>query len=79
MKKIKKKKPYLKVVLTSMFVVLLLYTAASLYVTYKTGVEPSTLNASVFAFCSVEGGLGAWIKLDSRKKEVQSNDNSNAV
>lgn len=70
----KEKKSYMKIVMTLMFAFLLLFVCACLYITYKTSSEPSTLIASVFAFCTVEGGLGAWIKTTKvkNKKSVEN-------
>jgi hypothetical protein len=48
--------------MTAMLVFLALFVVAVLYISYKTGTEPSTLVASVFAFCGVEGGCLALIK-----------------
>ncbi len=51
-----------KKVMTCMLVFLVIFTAVVLYISYKTQSEPSTLVASVFAFCGVEGGCLALIK-----------------
>lgn len=51
-----------KKIMVSMLVFLVLFVLAVLFITYKTGSEPSTLVASVFAFCGVEGGCLALIK-----------------
>lgn len=63
-----RKVKYIKVVLAGMFTYLILFTCACLYITYKTGSEPETLIMSVFAFCGIEGGLSAWIKVTKEKK-----------
>lgn len=63
----KKKKSYTKVLLSLMFVFLLMFITICLYITFKTGSEPSTLIMSVFAFCGLEGGLTAWIKTTQDK------------
>ena len=63
-----RKGKYIKIVLAGMFTYLILFTCACLYITYKTGSEPETLILSVFAFCGVEGGLSAWIKVTKEKK-----------
>jgi heme A synthase len=73
---------FMKRVLTGMFIFLILFTIACLFVQYKTSTEPSTLITSVFLFCSVEGGLGAWIKVTKekktkKKKEVIEDDTDN--
>lgn len=52
-----------------MFIYLIIFTFASLFITYKTGNEPTTLITCVFAFCGVEGGLSAWIKTTKVKKK----------
>ena len=59
---------YIKKVLTFMFIYLILFTSVCLFITFKTGNEPSTLILCVFAFCGVEGGLSAWIKTTKVKK-----------
>lgn len=64
-----KKGRYIKLVLTGMFIYLILFTCACLYITYKTSTEPKTLILCVFAFCGVEGGLSAWIKTTKVKKK----------
>ncbi|MFT4145562.1 MAG: hypothetical protein QM644_14000 [Mobilitalea sp.] len=69
----KKKSNYTKVILVGMFIYLILFTCACLYITYKTSVEPDTLILSVFAFCGIEGGLSAWIKIT----KVKNCDNEN--
>jgi hypothetical protein len=66
---LKHKKKFIKIILTGMFVYLLLFTCACLYITFKTGTEPQTLIMCVFAFCGVEGGLSAWIKTTKEKKK----------
>jgi hypothetical protein len=58
----KKKKSYMKIVMTLMFIFLLIFIGVCLFINFKTGNEPSTLITAVFTFCTVEGGLGAWIK-----------------
>ena len=65
----KNKKGYMKIVLTLMFTFLFVFTCACLFINYKTGNEPSALIAAVFSFCTVEGGLGAWIKITKVKKK----------
>ena len=55
-----------------MFIYLILFTFACLFITYNTGTEPKTLILSVFAFCGVEGGLSAWIKTTNVKKTDKS-------
>ncbi len=64
-----KQSRYIKKILTFMFIYLILFTAACLYITYETGIEPRTLILCVFAFCGVEGGLSAWIKTTKVKKK----------
>jgi ABC-type transport system involved in multi-copper enzyme maturation permease subunit len=70
--KIIKKGKYIKVILVCMFTYLILFTCACLFITYKTGEEPSTLIMCVFAFCGVEGGMSAWIKITKEKKKSTS-------
>lgn len=59
---------YIKKILAVMFIYLILFTCACLFITYRTGSEPKTLILCVFAFCGVEGGLSAWIKTTKVKK-----------
>lgn len=61
-----------KIILISMLIFILLFTISCLYITYKTGYEPSSLIVAVFGFCATEGGLLAWIKTIKTK-----NNNSN--
>jgi phosphotransferase system glucose/maltose/N-acetylglucosamine-specific IIC component len=70
----KEKKSYMKTVMTFMFIFLFLFVCVCLYITYKTSSEPSALIASVFAFCTVEGGLGAWIKTTKVKQKKSKNE-----
>lgn len=65
----KKKRNYTKVILTGMFIYLILFTIACLFITYKTESEPTTLITCVFAFCSIEGGMSAWIRTTKEKKK----------
>lgn len=51
-----------KKILIAMLIFLFIFIQEILFITYKTGVEPSVLITSVFAFCGIEGGLMAWIK-----------------
>ncbi len=69
MKKKKNNSKFTKIVLTGMFIYLILFTCACLYITYETGSEPETLIMCVFTFCGVEGGLSAWIKTTKVKKK----------
>jgi hypothetical protein len=64
----------MKVILTIMFTFLFLFVCACLFITYKTGTEPSTLITSVFAFCGLEGGLSAWIKTTKVKQKKSKNE-----
>lgn len=54
-------------VLLAVATFLLGFTACVLIVFYKTGSEPSTLVASVFAFCGCEAGILGWIKTNKDK------------
>lgn len=51
---------------------LLVFTVANTVLGYLTGYEPDTLINCVFAFCSVEGGLLAWIKHFKTSKAKRS-------
>lgn len=69
-----------KKILTSMFIFLAVFVLAVLFINYKTGSEPSTLVASVFAFCGVEGGCLALIKsveATTEKKTVSKRKKNN--
>ena len=68
----KTKGRFTKVILIVMFIYLILFSFACLYITYKTGSEPNTLIMCVFSFCGIEGGLSAWIKtIKVKKKETE--------
>lgn len=56
-----------KRVVTAMFALVILFTLAVLFIFYRTGSEPSTLIACVFAFVGVEGGALAWIRVTKEK------------
>jgi len=58
---------FMKRTLVMMFVFLIVFSAIVLYINYSTGNEPDTLIMSVFTFCSVEGGVSAWIKVTKSK------------
>ncbi|MHB8130697.1 MAG: hypothetical protein ACYDEX_17030 [Mobilitalea sp.] len=70
----KKKGRYMKAVLAGMFIFLIFFTGACLFITYKTKVEPNTLIVSVFAFCGAEGGIAAFIKNTKEKKKKENID-----
>lgn len=57
-----------KKVVKGMFVFLVLFVVAVLVVFWHTSAEPSALVASVFAFCSIEGGILGLIKVTKEKK-----------
>lgn len=65
---------YSKKVLNYMLIILMLFVIGVLIVFWHTGSEPSTLVASVFAFCGVEGGLMAWIKTTKVRKGENKNE-----
>jgi hypothetical protein len=65
----RKNNKYIKSILAGMFIFLIIFTFACLYITYKTGNEPTTLITCEFAFCSIEGGLSAWIRTTKEKKK----------
>lgn len=58
----KKKGRFSKGILVFMLIFLLIFTSLCMYITYKTGIEPSSLIIAVFGFCGFEGGCMAWIK-----------------
>jgi hypothetical protein len=67
---------YMKRVITGMLIFLFIFSQEVIFIMWKTGSEPSTLIASIFGFCGVEGGLMAWIKKlkIKRSKEGELND-----
>ena len=64
-----KKGKFMKRVLTFMFAFLILFVITILIMGFTVQYEPSTLIGAVFAFCSVEGGAAAWIKVIKEKKK----------
>jgi hypothetical protein len=77
-KALKKEKSYSKLILSLMLLFLLFFTCACLWITFKTGAEPSTLITCVFAFCGVEGGLTAWIKT-VKVKNTKDDKKNNSI
>lgn len=69
-----KKTKFSKKLLVCMFLFLLLFIIAVLFLFYKTSAEPSTLIMSVFGFCSLEGGILGWIKTNESKNEKIEED-----
>jgi hypothetical protein len=69
-----KKGKFMKVTLTIMFIFLLIFAVSIVVMGFICQYEPSTLIASVFAFCSVEGGLSAWIKTTKEKKTTKNKE-----
>ncbi len=63
-------------IVNGLLIFLVLFTIAILYLVAHDHAEPSTLIASVFGFCGIEGGLMAWIKTTKTKKGVKKNDES---
>lgn len=72
----KKKGRFSKGILVFMLMFLLIFTCVSMYITYKTSTEPSTLIMAVFGFCGFEGGCMAWIKRskEMNRREVDENE-----
>jgi hypothetical protein len=54
-------------IVNGMLAFLIAFTVAVLWIVAHDHPEPSTLIAMVFGFCSVEGGLMAWIKNTNTK------------
>lgn len=50
-----------------MLVFLLIFTVVNMVMGFTSQYEPSTLVGCVFAFCSIEGGMLAWIKIFEKK------------
>lgn len=65
-KKIKKGK-FMKSIIVTVMLFLFLFTLTCLFITYKTGSEPSTLIVSVFAFCGFECGILGRIKTNKER------------
>lgn len=61
--KVKKRKGrFMKATIVCLFLFLLIFTCTVLYIFYRTGSEPSTLIASVFALCVGEFSILGLIK-----------------
>lgn len=58
--------------LLGMAAFLILFTVAILIIFWHTGSEPSTLVASVFTACTVEGGCCTWIWTRKRKEKEKN-------
>lgn len=58
---------FMKRIIVVVMLFLFLYTLTCLYITYKTGTEPSTLTVSVFTFCGFECGILGKIKTSKHK------------
>lgn len=63
----KKKGKFMKGIIVSVMLFLFLFVLVCLYITFKTGTEPSTLIVSVFAFCGFECGILGRIKTSKQK------------
>lgn len=68
--KVKKKGRFMKGIIIGVFIFLLIFTGTILWLFYRTGNEPSTLIASVFALSCGEFSVLGWIK---NKKDGGSN------
>ena len=58
---------FMKSIIVSVMLFLFLFVLVCLYITFKTGTEPSTLIVSVFAFCGFECGILGRIKTSKQK------------
>lgn len=58
-----------KMIITSLLVFVLLFTAICLWLFYMTGSEPSTLIGAVFVFCGGECGILGWIRTTKEKNK----------
>lgn len=63
----KKKGKFMKGIIVSVMLFLFLFVLTCLYITFKTGAEPSTLIVSVFAFCGFECGILGRIKTTKQR------------
>ena len=63
-------------IIWGMLTFLVLFSLAILVVFWHTSAEPSTLVASVFAFCSIEGGILGVIKV-AKTKKGENNETGN--
>lgn len=64
----KRKGLFMKCLIAIMFIGLIVFTIRMIKTFELIGSEPSTLIASVFAFCSAEGGFLAFIKSNKNKE-----------
>lgn len=67
-----KKGLFMKATITVMFIGLILFTIKVLHIFETVGSEPSTLITSVFAFCGIEGGALAWIRVVKTKSKGEN-------
>jgi hypothetical protein len=63
-----KKGTFSKLIIVSIFLLNIAFTAAVLYIFLKTSAEPTTLIVSWFGFTTGELGLAAFIKKQKIKK-----------
>ncbi len=78
----KKEIKFLDVMIICILIFLLIFIAVTTYMSYKTMYEPTTLIASVFAFCGLEYGLMSSITkrkmvLKDRDYGIKKNENNN--
>lgn len=79
----KKEIKFLDVMIVCILIFLLIFVSVTTYLSYKTMYEPTTLIASVFAFCGLEYGLMSSITkrkmtLKDRDYGIKKNADSNA-
>lgn len=68
----KKEIKFLDVMIVCILVFLLIFVSVTTYMSYKTMYEPTTLIASVFAFCGLEYGLMS--SITKRKMTLKDRD-----
>lgn len=70
----KRKGKFMKSIIVSVMLFLFLFVLTCLYITFKTGSEPSTLIVSVFAFCGFECGILGRIKTSKQKSNQEQRE-----
>ena len=70
----KRKGKFMKSIIISVMLFLFLFVLVCLYITFKTGTEPSTLIVSVFAFCGFECGILGRIKTSKQKTNKEQRE-----
>lgn len=68
------KQNFSRICLAAMFGMVLIYTAAVLWIFYHVGAEPATLTVSFFALMTGECGMLALIKTTKTKHEKEKEE-----